>query len=182
MKRILILTTLFISSSLLFISCEKDAIENTKTEKMAGEWYVTASAVDKKGKVVSDDANLFKIGHFKLDTYNAVSNTSDTIWISDNGHFKKKGVVDFSFKVKVSSDIQNLTFSAKDVVNVVDNTVKVTIEKGQILEGAATTPRGMPADSINFIITFDNDPIPASNGFYGYRIAGFRYTGFTDDN
>ncbi len=184
MKKILILIVLFVSSSVFFVACEKEAIEGTKTEKMAGEWYVTASAVDKKGKVVYDDAKLFKIGYFKLDTYNTAKNTSDTMWISDNGHFKqeKPGGVNFNFKVKVSSDINALTFSAKDVVNVANDTVKVTIEKGQILEGAATTPRGMPADSINFVVKFDNDGLPAKDGFYGYRIEGFRYTGFTEDN
>ena len=48
--------------------------------------------------------------------------------------------------------------------------------------GAATTPSGMPADSIVFIVTFDDDDYPEAFGYYGYRVSGYRYTGFAADN
>ena len=59
---------------------------------------------------------------------------------------------------------------------------KLTITNGKILPGAATTPSGMPADSIVFNVTFNDDTYPTDYGFDSYRVAGYRYTGFTKDN
>jgi len=41
------------------------------------------------------------------------------------------------------------------------------------LEGEATTPSGMPADSIVFFVNVQGDDT--------YKIAGFRRTGFAED-
>ena len=53
----------------------------------------------------------------------------------------------------------------------------VRITEGKIMEGAATTPSGMPADSIVYMIQFDDDP----NGLT-YKVSGFRRTGFPNDD
>ena len=45
------------------------------------------------------------------------------------------------------------------------------------MEGAATTPSGMPADSIVYMIQFDDDPNELT-----YKISGFRRTGFPNDD
>ena len=47
----------------------------------------------------------------------------------------------------------------------------------KILEGAALTPSGMPADSIVYMIQFDDDPDGLT-----YKVSGFRRTGFPADD
>lgn len=51
------------------------------------------------------------------------------------------------------------------------------ITDGKILEGAALTPSGMPADSIVYMIQFDDDPDGLT-----YKVSGFRRTGFPADD
>ena len=139
---------------------------------MAGEWYVTADAIDASGNVVGVD--WWSKGTFHLDTYNTNANTPDSMYVCDNVNF-------WDFKVKVFIDLNTLTFfSATDAQNEAYDS-HVTITDGKILKGAATTPSGMPADSIVFTVTFDDDTDPATYGFAAYRVAGFRYTGFVND-
>ena len=45
------------------------------------------------------------------------------------------------------------------------------------MEGEATTPSGMPADSIVYMIQFDDD----ENQLI-YKVSGFRRTGFPADD
>ncbi|HYX09439.1 MAG TPA: lipid-binding protein [Bacteroidales bacterium] len=172
MKKIFLYTAILISSILFFTSCEKDEIGGTVTQDMAGEWYVTADAVDASGNVVYSD--FFSLGHFHLDTYNASSNSKTEMWVDDNGNF-------WDFKNKINVDLKNMTFQATDAQNVSYDS-KVTITNGKIMLDAATTPSGMPADSIVFNVTFNDDTYPTDYGFDSYRVAGFRYTGFTKDN
>ncbi|MDD3789132.1 MAG: lipid-binding protein, partial [Petrimonas sp.] len=146
----------------------------TDAEAMAGEWYVKADAVDANGEIVYKDEDLFGIGYFHLDTYNTASNSTTEMWVNDNGNF-------WDFKNKINVDLNTLTFSAPDAQNESYDS-KVTIENGKILLGAAKTPSGMPADSIIFIAKFDDDPYPQRYGYYGYKISGFRFTGFAADN
>jgi hypothetical protein len=40
----------------------------------------------------------------------------------------------------------------------------------------------MPADSIVFTVSFDDDNYPEQLGYAAYRIAGYRYTGFAGDD
>jgi len=173
MKRIILTKALIAAFIFLFTACDKDEIGGTAIEKMAGEWYVVADAVDAEGNLVYEDADLFGIGYFHLDTYNTSSNSLTEMWISDNGNF-------WDFKALVNIDLDAMTFAADNVDNLAYES-KVTIEEGKILLGAATTPSGMPADSIVFIVTFNDDPYPEAYGYYGYRVSGYRYTGFAAD-
>lgn len=172
MKKTFLYMAILVSSILFFTSCQKDEIGGTATQDMAGEWYVTAAAVDASGNVV--DPDFFGLGHFHLDTYNTSSNSKTEMWIDDNGNF-------WEFKNKINVDLKAMTFQAIDAQNVSYDS-KVTITNGKILLGAATTPSGMPADSIVFNVTFNDDTYPADYNFDSYRVAGFRYTGFTKDN
>ena len=174
MKKLFLYAAVLVSGLFFITSCEKDKIGNTATEKMAGEWYVTGVAVDANGTVVYEDADLYGIGKFHLDTYNTSSNSTTEIWINDNGNF-------WDFKTKINIDLNTMTFQATDVQNVAYDS-KLTITDGKILYGAATTPSGTPADSIVFNVTFNDDTAPADYGFSTYRIAGHRYTGLTNDN
>ncbi len=171
MKKIFLYAAVLLSSFLFITSCEKDEIGGTATEKMAGEWYVTGAAVDAEGNVV--DADWFGLGHFHLDTYNTSSNSISEIWINDNGNM-------WDFKAKVNIDLNAMTFEVNDVQNEAYDS-KFTITNGKIIYGAATTPSGMPADSIVFNVTFNDDTYPADYGFESYRVAGYRYTGLAGD-
>lgn len=176
MKKIILYAILFITGSSLFVSCEKDPIGNTATEQLAGDWYVTADAVDASGNVVYSD--VFNLGNFHLDTYNLATNVSDTLWVCDNSAF-------WDFKVKVPCNVNDLTFGTAEVTDTLPNyaySSGVIITDGKILKGKATTPRGMTADSIVFNVSFDDDSNPTHLGYDHYRVSGYRYTGFTNDN
>lgn len=162
-----ILTGLF-----LITSCKKDEIGGTLAKEMAGEWYVTADAVDSEGNIVYED--FFGIGHFHLDSYNTSSNSMTQMWLDDNTNF-------WEFKMKVDINLDGKTFQITDADNAYYES-KVTVTNGKILLGAATTPGGMPADSIIFNVTFDDDTYPEDYGFATYKIAGFRYTGLANDD
>ncbi len=173
MKKIFLIIALLVSGILLNTSCKKDEIGGTATESMAGEWYVTAVAVDANGDLVYSDDDLFGIGNFHLDTYNTADDGTTKMWINDNGNF-------WDFKVKMDINLDAMTFSVTEGQNESYDS-KVTITNGKIMYGAATTPSGMPADSISCIVSFDDDPYPAAYGYAAYRVAGYRYTGFTKD-
>jgi hypothetical protein len=174
MKKILLYTIAWAAGLFLITSCEKEEAGGTAAKALAGEWYVTVTAVDDNGGVVYEDEDLFGIGHFHLDTYNTSSNSDTEMWIDDNENF-------WEFKTKINIDLAAKTFQTTDAQNEYYD-CKVTISNGKILYGAATTPSKMPADSIVFNISFDDDPYPGAYGYANYRIAGYRYTGFENDN
>lgn len=174
MKKIL----LIIAAGVLMAACAKDEIGGAATEALAGEWYVTAVAIDGNGEVVYDAAELFGIGHFHLDTYNTSSNSATEMWIDDNGSF-------WEFKTKMSVDLASKTFQTADAPNAYypnPEDCLITITNGKILNGAATTPGKMPADSIVFHVSFSDDSYPGMYGYTQYRIAGYRYTGLVNDD
>lgn len=154
-------------------ACKKDDIGGTATEKMAGEWFVTADALLADGTLKEHD--IYGLGHFLLATYNVVDNSTTHMWVDDNANF-------WSFKGKVNIDLNSLTYSGDNIQNVSaeGDDIKFTISNGKILKGAAKTPSGMPADSIVFEVKFSDDD-PIGNGFDRYRITGYRYTGFVND-
>ena len=69
------------------------------------------------------------------------------------------------------------TFSTTGFVDNVTYESKVKITDGKVLEKAATTPSGMPADSIVYMVQFDDD----EDGLT-YIVSGFRRTGFPADD
>ena len=160
-----------------FASCEKDEVGGTATEALAGEWYVTVTAVDDNGATVFEDEDLFAMGNTFLLTYNTAANVATEMYVSDLGYLE-----DFPFTVRTSCDVNSLTFSTNgSVANEADSN-SVTIEDGKILLSAATTPSGMPADSIVFYVSFSNDTNPAELGFAKYKVSGYRYTGLVADD
>ena len=80
-----------------------------------------------------------------------------------------------------SLDLNALTFSGDKVTNVAIAGETFTLTNGKILKGAATTPSGMPADSIVFEVKFSDDKYPATYGYDRYRVSGYRYTGLVND-
>ncbi len=170
--------------SLAFASCEKDEVGGTATQALAGEWYVTADAVDANGNTIEGGKDIFGVGKFLLNTYNTAANESDKMWIDDNSNF-------WSFKVRMTSDVNNLTFTTGgEVANTIVTKRKdgstyycnVNVENGKVLPGAGLTPHGTPADSIVFYVSFDDDAYPAAYGYAKYKISGIRYTGLVEDD
>lgn len=194
---------------LMFASCAKDEIGGTATEALAGQWYVHVDAVtddgeiaiayqkDDNGDYVLDTAgnkiieyygeDPFGLGNILLLTYNTSANTSDTIFVDDLKSF-------WDFKLKVACSTEQKTFGNSDFADNLKYESGVKITDGKIISKAATTPSGMPADSIIFYVEFDDDYTqiddageefeytPTLYSFKNYRVSGFRYTGFKNDD
>lgn len=174
MKRIFYLITMTVG--LLMTSCEKDEVGSTATEALAGEWYVTVDLIDANGNLFATGEEFFGIGKFMVNTYNTAANNSNEMWVDDIDNF-------WEFKVKVNSDINNLTFMTNGAVaNTSYEGCNVTITDGKVLPQAATTPHGTPADSIVFFVSFSDDRYPATYGYDKYKISGYRYTGLASDD
>lgn len=170
MNRIIVLG--MIIASFFLTSCEKDEIGGTAAEAIAGEWYVTADAINSDGSIWEED--VYGFGYFLIATYNTASNSATEIWVDDAKHF-------WQFKVKAKVDMSALTFSADNAANAYYNS-QVTITNGKVSYGTAVTPSGAKADAITFDVFFDDDEDAADYGFAGYRISGYRYTGLAADD
>lgn len=158
---------LLITVSFAFTACDDETEPGgTAVEKMAGTWWVTINAIVDGQK----QGDIYGVGHFQMSTYNTAANKATEMWIEDMGNF-------WNYKLKVDVDYTARTFSTKEFINNVSYECKVKIIDGKILKDAATTPSGMPADSIVYTIQFDDDDPSIS-----YEVAGFRRTGFPADD
>lgn len=154
-------------------SCSKEEPGGTATQAAAGQWLVNLDLVDANGEVVYTGAEFFGIGSFLSLTFNTQENVENKMYVSDLGNF-------WGYQVETILDPATLTFETADWVQNVSYDCKVKLH-GKIMKQAATTPSGMPADSIVYYVNFDDDPYPATYGYDCYRISGFRYTGFVAD-
>jgi len=169
-------------ATLTFASCEKEPIGGTATEKMAGQWYVQVDGYDTTGdSVVIED---FNGGRVLLLTYNTAANEPNKLFINDQAGF-------WDFIVRVDCDLNKMTFGSPDSLQNESYDCKVSLTNGKIVLGGTKTPSGQVADYIQFDINFDDDDL-ASYGmpgvsygdYYGfdvYRVSGWRYTGFAND-
>lgn len=181
MKKIVYLFVL----AFLFASCEKEDVGGTAIHDMAGQWYVHVDAVDENGDLVYSDDDLFGMGNFLILTYNTSDNSSDKMFVDDLESF-------WDFKVKTSCNLNDKSFGEDEFAENLKYECGVKITEGSIMYGAATTPSGMPADSIVMYVEFDDDYTevdadvfeytPDLYGFAKYRISGYRYTGFALDD
>ena len=157
---------------LFLTGCEDETDPGgTAVEKMAGDWWVTVDIIE-NGEIIKNPYINYGIEYFEIYTYNTAANKSTEMWIDDYGNF-------WMFKLKVDVNYDNRTFSTSGFTDNEDLAFKSFITDGKILEGAATTPSGMPADSIVFFIRFDDD---GEDGECIHRISGFRRTGFPADD
>lgn len=164
MKKIIYL---MLASMVLFASCAKDPIGSTATVSMAGEWYVTVDVVDENGEVLYEDP--YGMGQVLFSTFNTAANKADEMFVFDNYNF-------WEFQVQVKADPATMTFATDGMgANLVYES-GVQISSGKVTLGGATTPSGMPADAIEFLLSFDDDDY----GFT-YKVHGYRYTGFAGD-
>ena len=143
---------------LLFTSCDEGGDPDpggTMVEKLAGNWFVQYK---QDGKAVSD--------YSLLSTYNTAANNG-LMWLDDPSQ---------ELKVRIKTEVNELSFSGKDVFNQVNGKYnRITITDGKVLEKQATTTGGNVSDSIYFQIQFSDDPGNT------YTVEGYRRTGFAPD-
>lgn len=170
-------------------ACDPETNEEpggTAVEKMAGTWTVTfQQSVDEYNALFEGATDpqltskspeeldnlawedMYGIGKITLMTYNTASNTPDVMWFDDSNFW--------GAKVRCDVNYNERTFTCQDQEAYEGCTVNII--GGKVLEGAATTPRGMKADSIVAYVYYSDD----SNGFTYMKMSGYRYTGFTED-
>lgn len=146
----------------------------------------------KAGNFDAEKWQSYKNGDIDLDEYfKCADDTVSAGYFAKSNYFVKYGNNDFEVgQVLVGYDEDSTKIFNDDI----KNACNITITDGKILKGAATTPSGMPADSIVFYVEFDDDYTqldeesdeveytPTAFGFKNYRISGYRYTGFTNDD
>jgi hypothetical protein len=189
MKKSLYSILALMAMLIAFTSCEKDEIENTATVDMAGEWYVHVSLVAPNGEEL--DPDWFGDGYYNITTSNTAANIATEMWLVDPTCYY------FPYQVKINADPSTMTFSSasnsenlygpsaylyKNYEMIAGETVTVT--DGKIVKGGAKTQSGMPADYIEFYISFSDDPFiidPDLPAGCKIKVSGHRYTGFVND-
>ena len=178
MKKILY-TFLLVAVAMLIASCEKNPVGGTATEAMAGDWYVMCDACDANGNVIEGFEDVFGLGYWHTFTYNTSKNISTQMYVSDGKEADSWNM--WQYTVKVTANPENMTFQTEGDADNEAYECKVTITGGKIILNGATTPSGMPADSIVYFIKFSDDSYV---GVYydQLKVSGYRYTGFTNDD
>lgn len=144
--------------ALIFSACSKKAdVENTGSEKMAGEWFTQYFA---GGAALTD--------HHKLITYNTSDPLSGKLWVDDHEVW--------TFKAKFDVDLNAMTFRAGDNIdNVAHAGVKIKVYEGKVIPRAGRSRSGNVVDSIYLKVEFSDDPGVV------YEIKGHQRTGFFED-
>lgn len=125
--------------------------------------------LDKAGLDAVDDwYDLHGIGTTVFRTYNTANNDKDSLWFDDDNFWGEM--------FKIGCDYGKLSFGSDNPVAAASGDgCEATIRYGQVIKGAATTPRGQKADSI-VVYVFYNDGYDLT-----YKFSGFRYTGYSAD-
>ncbi|MCC8119672.1 MAG: hypothetical protein LIP09_13130 [Bacteroidales bacterium] len=167
-----IIYTIFSLAMVAMVSCSKDEIGGTNMQEMAGQWYVTMDGAYDDGSVWEDP---YDYGPFLVFTFNTTQDSETEMWVSDEGNF-------WEFQGLVKVDKNSMTFGNSDwTENIAYDDCQMLITDGKIMKGAATTPSGMPADSIVFYVLFSDDDYAAAGYWDRMRFSGYRYTGFVAD-
>lgn len=162
------------------VACQKNPIEKTAAVDLAGQWYLIYNCVDADGEIIPGFED-FNEGYSLGLTFSTAANKADSIFVSDEaGNL-------LGFQVKVPCNVADLTFGSEDPAANISPAknpnigATAIIKNGKIIRGAATTPSGMPADSIYFEVKFADDAYAAYFGYDHYQAVGYRYTGFAAD-
>ena len=179
MKKTIYSLLMMVGVLVAFTSCEKEEIGNTAGVETAGEWHIMVAAVDPSGEVM--DADVFGDGAYNIQTCNTAANVSNKMFIVDQVCYY------FPYQVEVDVDPVNLTFQVSNGENLYGEGEygggTVSITGGKIVKNGTKTPSGMPADYIEFYVSFSDDLVLAQYLPEGtrYKVSGFRYTGFVED-
>lgn len=171
-------------------ACDPETNEEpggTAVEKMAGTWTVTfQQSVDEYNALFEGATNpqltnktpeeldklswedMYGTGKLTLLTYNTAANTPDVMWFDIDDQY-------MGAKVKCNVNYPERTFTCQNQETSKERIINII--GGKVMEGAATTPRGMKADSIVAYVYYSDD----SNGFTYMKMSGYRYTGFNED-
>ncbi len=155
------------------ISDVEKYIYATLTDKESGEVISTYNNYSFSAKEFNQEAwDEYKAEKITLDDYFKIApdTISSGIYVTAGRHFEI-GAVD--------GDEDPETDDAEEDMS---NTCNIVVENGSIMYNAATTPSGMPADSIALYVSFDDDPYPSAYGYAKYLIHGYRYTGLASDD
>lgn len=173
MKKIIYIA-IAIVASFVMASCEKDPIGGSAVQDMSGEWYVTCDLMTAGGEVFATGADFFGLDdRFMILTYNTAADKDNELFVDDMENF-------WAFQCVTSCNLQNLTFTAADAEDLLyGDTVTLS---GKIVKNGTTTPSGAAADYIEIDVTFGSDEYPAEYGYDHYRLSGWRYTGFANDD
>lgn len=188
MKKYILMLAVALSST-IFVGCDPETDEEaggTAVEKMAGTWtvtfeqsvdeynYITGAGADPNLTQMTPEeldkqewADIYGKGKLTVMSSNTAANVSTEMWLIDNSF---QGT-----KIKCDVDYAARTFKA-DAQTVYDG-CEMQVIGGKVLEGAATTPRGVPADSIVAYVKYSDE----QNGFTYMKMSGYRYTGYTQD-
>ena len=179
MKKTLYSMLMLVGLLVAFTSCEKEEVGNTAGVETAGEWHITVAAVTPGGEVL--DGDVFGDGTYNIITCNTAENVSNKMFVIDDICYY------FQYQVEVNVDPNTLTFSTNNAENLYGGGNyggdRVSITDGKIVKDGAVTPSGMKADYIEYYVSFSDDLILEYYLPEGtrYKVSGFRYTGFVED-
>lgn len=165
MKKI-ILALAVLAAALTLSSCNNYDLEKTATVNLAGDWVCVIYYED-EGEWVADSG-------LELVTYNTSENIPTEMWINDYESY-------WGTLCKVDCDADNYTFGTKDKEYEDQyNGVNQHIYGGKVTVAGAKAPgSGTVVDKIEFFIEFEDDEEPYC---YTYYVAGYRRTGFPEDD
>jgi len=133
-------------------------VGGTATQAVAGEWFTTFT-------IAGED--VYGLGYQLITTSNTAANSTTEFMIKDDAHT-------WDYKVKTPLNLDAKTFGGNALPNLAYD-ITVNIANGKILPGAATSTGGNVTDSIYFEAEFSDDPGTI------YQVAGYRRTGFLED-
>lgn len=187
MKKYILMS--FIALATAFTSCDVETNEEpggTAVEKMAGTWTVTFEqsvdeynhlfgnaadpGLDSKSPAELDQiewADIYGQGKVSIMTSNTAANITTEMWLIDKNFWETQ--------VRCSVNYGERTFESRNQTPYEGCTMDVI--GGKVLEGAATTPRGVAADSIIAYVKYSDDQY----GFTYMKMSGYRYTGHAED-
>ncbi|MCQ2975207.1 MAG: hypothetical protein MJ211_10425 [Bacteroidales bacterium] len=190
MKKYIYIVSMILAMS--FISCEKEEIGGTATQKVAGEWYVSFDAIDNNGEVITSEefVELGELDNAKgiIRTFNTSANVPNKMQISDMATFGSgvSGISNiwpfFCFNVEIDIDQTSGNFNTANndfVTNIEDNYQweegdpdypqhsQIKIVNGKISYDGATQNNGSVDDAIEFDIFFKDD-YASVTGYWDY--------------
>lgn len=155
-----------------FTSCEEAEPGGVAVEEMCGEWVAY---------------NLDYGIDFHLKTSNTANNEPNKIILTDRSATGTGAAGFWEFAVRVDCDLATKTFSCTNVANEywteVDGVytpydIQISVRSGKITENVVELPSGAIADKIELEICFSD----AENPDTYYKIVGYRYSGFFEDD
>lgn len=169
MKRIYIILSI-LSVLTLFTACNKDyEIGYTPIHPLGGEYTIDVFRTENGETTTVTKKYWCLIG-------NTTHNDKDLCWVRVGGlSFNQI----YAINGKVSCSVKDLTFQGTDIENLAGNVPssedRFTLTGGKVILNGGKAPSGTIVDTIEFSYTTSRDPNAV------YKVTGYRYTGWTED-